>query len=133
MCIAIICDTAKPDLRLLKEAEQTNKDGGGVAWIENKSVMIKKGLTAVEIDTILQRVELPCLVHFRIATVGGNINTLCHPFAIRKDGKNPVEGKAESALVHNGHWREWQDALRSSVIRGSRILDKGPWSDSRAM
>lgn len=134
MCIAIVCETKKPSFDLLSEAEKQNPDGGGIAWVEQRGIVrFKKGLTAVQIESEIKHLSFPFFVHFRAATVAGKIASLAHPFAMRQDGKNELEGSSPYVLMHNGHWKEWKETLASSVVNGNRKLARGPWSDTRAM
>jgi hypothetical protein len=133
MCIAIICEKTTPDEKMLIEAERQNPDGAGIAWVETGAVRYLKGLTAKEVAKEIRGLPLPLFIHFRIATVAGKIASLCHPFAVRRDGKNALEGKTSYVLMHNGHWSGWKEALTMSVLGGNRQLARGPWSDTRAM
>jgi hypothetical protein len=133
MCIAIVCEKSRPDERLLAEAERQNQDGAGIAWAEKGVVRFLKGLTAKQVEKEIKKLPFPFFIHFRLATVGGKIDNLCHPFAVRRDGQNNTEGRSSHVLMHNGHWSNWKDMLAASVVNGNRVLATGPWSDTRAM
>jgi len=133
MCVAIICHKSKPDEKMLFEAERQNQDGAGISWVEKGTVRFLKGLTAEEVKKEIKKLPLPLFIHFRLSTVGGKVKSLCHPFAVRQDGHNEIEGKSPFVLMHNGHWSEWKNTLALSVVNGNRKLAPGPWSDTRAM
>lgn len=96
MCIAIY----KPagiwaNKARLRESFTANPDGAGFAYHDGQRVVIKKGFFtwssfwAAYKNTITA--EMPALIHFRIATVGGKTKTNCHPFSL-----------GNGALMHNG-------------------------------
>jgi len=132
MCIAIVCDTKRPTLEQLKNSEERNKDGGGIAWVENGKVRWKKNIKAEEIYQISQSKDLPQLIHFRIASVGGVNPFLCHPFPIMLEAEPLLEGEADAVLIHNGGFSKWNDILMQLMIV-NKIVPKGPISDTRVM
>lgn len=77
----------------------------------------------------------PKAIHFRLATHGGKIPQLTHPFPIKRGNPHDLKGKAKAVLFHNGIWHAYDDRLREAVLGGTlnpNILSGG-MSDSRAM
>lgn len=152
MCIIFSCYEGVPDKHDLRAAAEGNPHGAGIAWVQDGRVQWRKGIqgkpdyVAKEIGKLIEGKPLPLLIHFRVATVGGPIPELTHPFPIV--GKVPLalQGSANQVLMHNGHWTDWvKDSLetRSLMIQGAMRekggglvnvkIPQGPWSDSRAM
>lgn len=134
MCVGIIVPKGAkwPNIETLIMAEEANSDGGSISWVEGGKVNWVKGITALEIEEIMQKVSPPGLVHFRIATNGGAIPELCHPFPITNEASTKEEGSANAVMIHNGHWGGWKKNLIHLMPNG-KALPKGPWSDTRAM
>ena len=134
MCIIMLCEQSIPKLEVLKQAESMNRDGAGIAWIENDHVTWSKGLSAEELDKLIheKNIQTPCIIHFRIGTVGKG-KSLCHPFPITKKVDLNLAGSAHQVLFHNGHWSEWKDLTVKMIIRKNIEIPDGKWSDSRAM
>jgi len=116
MCVIAIAIKSPLALDVLKACERSNRDGGGVAWVENGAVQFRKGLTAAEIHTLIADKPLPHVVHFRIATVGGVSKTLCHPFTVKASHNAPLEGVAREVLFHNGHLTGWEFSAQLAGI-----------------
>ncbi len=134
MCVIFANEKAVPSLQLLQQAEKRNDDGGGVAWIEDGKVKWRKGATAKEIHEILQKVALPNVVHFRIATVGGNGKELTHPFPLTPKVPLFLNGETNAGvLFHNGHFNEWKAFLKESVFKSRIKVPEGSMSDSRVL
>lgn len=132
MCVIAVCETQRPDLKTLLKCETENPHGGGIAWRENGVVKFKKGIDAKEILTISNRVELPFVIHFRIATAGGQSPKMCHPFPI--GGSVKMHGNANAVLFHNGHWGDWEDVFLHALVAGpNRRLPLDDISDTRAL
>lgn len=132
MCIILACKSSIPTLGSLRRSEKDNPDGGGVAWIQNGQVRWRKGLTADAIASVIATIDLPFIVHFRLATIG-NGNKLTHPFPISKSASLKLEGQARAVLFHNGHWSDWAEYCRETLLRHKAKVPGGSWSDSRAM
>jgi predicted glutamine amidotransferase len=132
MCIAIVCDSGKPTLEQLKNSEITNHDGGGIAWVEGGKVHWKKNISAQEIYQISQAKDLPQLIHFRLASVGGINPYLCHPFPVTITADPELEGEADAVLIHNGGYTNWNKMLMD-LITIHKIVPRGPISDTRVM
>lgn len=132
MCVIIKCLKGKPTLKTLEACELSNTAGGGIAWFEGGKVCWLKGVKAAEIAAKLEAVKLPCVIHFRLATVGGISNELCHPFPITPKSELYTSGRVDESagvLFHNGHIREWDILLLAAGI----FWTEGPISDSRAI
>lgn len=136
MCIIFTSVTDRPDDETLIRAQRRNNDGIGLAWRgEDGLVHWEKGL---KIEKLLDRLHnnpppLPHVIHFRIATSGGALPELCHPFAVTPKASTALEGKAKAVLFHNGSWGGWQHEVKQAVIANRGAVPKGPWSDSRGL
>lgn len=98
MCLAILkTRTAVVPEEILWHGWNENPDGAGFAWPHNGKIEIVKGLMSFdefwEAYEPVSRLELPVMVHFRVATHGPVIRALTHPFRI---------GRRELAMIHNG-------------------------------
>jgi len=135
MCVIICCEKDYPDKKTLKEAEQWNENGGGMAWIEKGKVRYRKGIKGKEMLDIIEKrkVQLPFIVHFRIATVGKVCNELCHPFPIEDEAPLKTHGITDAVLFHNGQWSDWRDWLLKTAIRKKIKMPRDIWSDSRGL
>ena len=146
MCVAIVVPRDKdnpnkhvPKPEYLIACEESNGHGGGIAWVENEVVRYKKGITAIEIIEIMEAVEPPMFIHFRVASVGGAVPELCHPFPITVEASLKTEGAARAVLMHNGTWSTWKQNMLHLIPRAAREnlketkIPPGPWSDSRCM
>jgi len=132
MCVIIACRDKFPDLETLEQAEEHNKDGGGVAWVEDNKVKFLKGLNSATINRMIkkEKLTLPCIIHFRICTVGGVCDELTHPFPINKTASTKINGKVDSVLFHNGSYNNWDELLLKTVTNQGLKIPKGKWSDS---
>ena len=146
MCVILQFDSVMPKSSMLKNAEQTNRDGGGFAYVKDGLVHWEKGLhvTAKYVEKYVKRNKLTkvnnLIVHFRIGTHGENNDMLCHPFplGLRKNGQaveNSTRGvTSEAVMFHNGVWHEYDEyavklAFNSDTIR----IPDGDMSDSSIM
>lgn len=142
MCIAVLVKpgAARPGLDDLQKMERANGDGGGVGWYDPSLRRCRwvKGLKAAEVEQAMARVprESYMLLHFRMASVGGNGAGLTHPFPIGMPPQNDageylwdwdlaLEGVADELLIHNGHD---PSILKRMPLAG---MPAGPWSDTR--
>jgi len=71
------------------------------------------------------------VIHFRIASVGGSIPELRHPFPVTNRAGLSDSGNAKAVLFQNGTWCGWDDAVKKAVRDGHRE-PTGPMSDARA-
>lgn len=135
MCVIAVCKNNLPNEHELQMMEAANPHGGGVAWVEDGAVSYLKGVTATKIWDLIKsgRIVAPAIFHFRIGTVGGNTNELCHPFPVTSQAGLKTYGTANAVLFHNGHWSDWEKAMGTAILSNKRKLPSGPWSDSRAM
>lgn len=87
-------------------------DGMGVATIYNGQIRVVRGLSKGIDDLALtaRESEGPALFHTRRATTGPVCDYLCQPFVVDN-----------TAIVHNGLWRDWDDVATELIIRG--LLD----------
>lgn len=110
MCILALkpAGVLAPSAEKLKNMFENNPDGGGVAWVQNGQIVIKKGIFDFEkFKKIVSNipVESVAIIHCRIATSGGITEELCHPFPLTNDLKmmRTTSQKFEGfAVGHNG-------------------------------
>ncbi len=108
---------------------ESNSDGFGMAWRAAPSgVYVKKGLMDFEAAWAAYNAMpegVPHVLHFRLATHGGVIPELTHPFLVSKSSDLFLEGVAhDPVLFHNGVWSAYTRAMP---------FPKGPLSDTRAL
>lgn len=133
MCVIIVAKKRFPKLPLLQLGEACNRDGGGIAWIKNGKVHFRKDITSWQMAQIgRENPEGPWMIHFRLATMGGPIPQLTHPFVVSEDSSLALTGTANEVMMHNGHWggahHYMQDPTHLAMER-----QQEPWSDSRFM
>lgn len=136
MCVILAATTKSPTEKVVRKAGERNPDGGGVAWLENGKVRYVKGLDdPKEVWGVVKGLKdlAPFLVHFRIATVGGKVKELTHPFPVTKAVPLTLEGTAPMVLMHNGHWNNWDINLKAAMFAQKSPWPRGGWSDSRAI
>ena len=97
MCIAIFKPKSKSiKKKYLKTSFNENPDGAGFLYVENNRITIHKGFfTFSEFWSAyskLNTVNLPMIIHFRIATHGTIDSENCHPFIVNN----------ELGFAHNG-------------------------------
>jgi len=141
MCVIMQFTDNYPTKEILASAEATNSHGGGMAWIDNTKGVVRweKGMH-VKAQFIMDKIEqeniqLPVVVHFRIATHGAVDSPLCHPFALTEGNDDLSESgcDSEGVLFHNGVWSDYSDyAMKVAMTKGVKIPD-GDFSDSRIM
>ena len=135
MCVIMCFEDNYPTEAILESAELTNRDGAGIAWIEKDGIHFKKGLDAKNIYKLIKsrKIQLPFIIHFRIATVGGVNNELTHPFPISSNAPLSTSGTTEKVLFHNGHWNDWREWCMKTITRKCIKFPRDIWSDSRAL
>ena len=146
MCVILQCDDHIPKLDMLKDAEKTNRDGGGFAYTRDGLVHWEKGLhvTAEYVSKYVKKHKLTkknnLIVHFRIGTHGANNDMLCHPFPLgmNKDGSalsNRIRGSTrQSVMFHNGVWTEFDEFAVKLAFNNPNIrIPDGDMSDSSIM
>lgn len=135
MCIILIAEDKKPTLKMLKKMEDSNRDGAGMAWRDKKTGCVHwvKGLDSKGIYKQIQKVNLPFVVHFRIATAGGVSKNLCHPFPVCDSvpcyERGHMMNKRDSVLFQNGHWYSWDVSFKQ--LNKYYPLPDGEYSDTR--
>lgn len=134
MCVLVVARTKFPTLEQLKQMEETNRDGAGIGWMQDGMAHWRKGLDAEQVFAIGSTLPLPVVIHFRMATVGGAVKELTHPFPVTPKSGLQLVGNALRVLFHNGHWNNWDDMMTAGRKRGV-ITGKQPklMSDTRAM
>ena len=135
MCVIILAEDKFPTLDTLKSAEALNGHGGSIAWVEKQStVRYYKNISADEMHTIIEtQAQLPAIIHFRIASIGGVDPLLCHPFPITSNSELALDGEEQAVLFHNGTWSDYKDVLLQAVLSGKVAVPDGALSDSRVM
>lgn len=130
MCVIFVADTERPTADELKQAQESNPDGIGVAWRDTRKGYVRwlKGLKLKQAQEMAQTLPLPYAIHFRYATIGGKSEQLTHPFPIEYKVRLDLMGSTDRGLImHNGTWIMWDRNMPEKVLK------KGLWSDSRAI
>jgi hypothetical protein len=140
MCVIFSCPDSMPTLEQLELGEKSNPHGGGYATLIKGKLSYRKGLTAKEIHADIKKglIQNPCIIHFRIKSVGIVTPKLTHPFEISDkvelnlEGKFNEKSKVTGLFFHNGTIQDWKTHYFNTVrISNSKML-KGEMSDSRA-
>ena len=138
MCVILCFEDEYPKLSMLKDAEATNPHGGGMSWIKDGKVRWMKGkeMNPKNIMKLIKKgdIQLPIIIHYRIATHGAINNMMCHPFPIGKGERNAESGITEEGVMfHNGVWSDYDEyAMKFCMSTGHKIPD-GDMSDSSVM
>jgi len=109
MCI-IISKPAEKKLpkSIYEECFRSNKDGAGIAYIEDGNIVLKKGFFNFEefYKAIAEKEDHGMLIHCRIATHGVVGKDNCHPFTFTSSDK-----KYQWVMAHNGtlDWRSTKE------------------------
>jgi hypothetical protein len=136
MCVIVAVDKdgQRPTPDHVDAFWEKNPEGAGIAWLDGKKAVFQKGLTLGEIQDLIKAAPLPFVAHFRIATCGGVLKRLTHPFIISEDSPLTLKGSSSDPLLfHNGAWHGWEKrAVEICTFSGWKLPD-GPWTDSRLM
>lgn len=132
MCCIAACYLERLDAETLDAMVLWNRDGVGMAWVENGKVRWQKGLDPVKAHLFIRHLPLPYVVHARLSTVGGDTKQLTHPFPVERGSSTRLKGSANRVLFHNGHVGNWRALVHASDGRRAPILGN-KWSDSRAI
>lgn len=147
MCVAVIVESKdRIPSEYLKAMAEHNPDGGGVAWIDGDLIQYRKGLTWQQIDSFQHLLPRPFLLHFRIATRGGKIPELTHPFPVGMQAfTDDLTGMAPAVLIHNGTWMDFRkhvpEGIDANLVSDTqtaayvaetneKILDEVKWSNA---
>lgn len=137
MCVIAVYESNYPSLEDLKSMESMNKDGSGIAWLENEKVHYKKGidLKAKDIYDLIQEKQLkfPFVVHFRIKSSGSVCSELCHPFPISKKSSDKLENICDKVLFHNGTVYKYDDYMLTACLNSKIKVPDGELSDSKVL
>lgn len=138
MCVISLSNKARPSEEMVEKMYNANDHGAGIAWREgdgkDRKVKWEKGLDLEEIQKLIAKVPMPFVAHFRIASCGGQVPALTHPFPISRDVQLALSGTTKGyVLFHNGHWGNYKsEAMKAAQSFGQKVpTDK--WSDSRTM
>lgn len=129
----------RPSDKMVADGWSRNSDGGGFAHREpaedgnGTEVVWKKGLRLFEMKELCAKAPLPYVAHFRRASSGGALDTLCHPFPVDLSAPQTLEGRTKGyVLFHNGDWKEWSHwGFTAALNPNTPALPPGPWSDTR--
>lgn len=132
MCVIAIYRAKREKEENLQQMAIDNPDGTGVVFYKDGMPHYKKGLDIKEVLKLNEDLPFPYAFHFRLVTVGEN-KLLTHPYEVTPESALKMEGSAESLLMHNGHWSDWDEALLTHALNSGKDIPKGDWSDSRAM
>lgn len=118
-----------PSQESLENADLSNPDGIGAAWLTKRGVWYEKGLSVKDLLKLPGAVKESVALHFRLATVGGNTPSLIHPFPVTERVPLSMSGFAPAVIFHNGHIGDWEKIKRATT--GRKL--EGPVSDSRVL
>lgn len=128
-----------PTFEMLKNAEDTNPHGGGMSWI-NKDGLVEwikgKKMSPRNVMKIIknQKIKLPIIIHYRIATHGAINSMLCHPFPLGIEEKNSEHGVSDKGvLFHNGIWDDYSELAMKLCMSRDVKIPEGDMSDSSIM
>lgn len=139
MCVIMVCADKRPTPSLVDQAWNKNDHGGGVAWREKNDkdeliVKWEKGLSKEQMHEFCAKLPFPFIAHFRIASVGGRQEDLCHPFEIGPKASAKLSGiTSRGVLFHNGTWGQWRSVAMDLAINRGIKVPPGPWNDTRTM
>lgn len=125
MCIAIYKPASKSiSKKRLQQCYNSNPDGAGFMYAENKQLHIHKGYFNFDkfYKDFKEHKNKKCVIHFRIKTHGKIDKTNCHPFNINDS----------LGFVHNGIISGFGNNTHSDTIQfNEKILQKlvGKWGN----
>lgn len=114
MCVAAVIESNHgPKLAELRQMEDENPHGAGIAYAQGNRIRYVKGLTADMIFKMQSSLPRPYLLHFRWATHGPKVQHLCHPFPLGMSAlmSRRTSGTADAVLIHNGVWTNYERHL----------------------
>jgi len=128
MCVILVCEDMAP-------CEEENPQGAGIAWRERGLVCWEKGvaMTTKDILARMKKIQLPYVIHYRISSVGGTCDELCHPFPYGAADLRLSGASKKGVIFHNGTFHTWRRDLKDAAVYSNTPLPRGRWSDSRAM
>lgn len=91
MCVLIAkpSNVSIPKKEYLENCWETNPDGAGFAYSYGEEIVMRKGfMTFADFEKAINEVDLyevPCIIHFRIATHGTVKPENTHPFVVNDD------------------------------------------------
>lgn len=132
MCVILVSPHGETfDVEELRAAQYTNSDGVGVAWRLDSGLVAYRKFAQFE-ESKWRQPRGACIVHFRLATAGGNSVEMAHPFPVTRSAGVRRWGQAKRLLFHNGHIPGWEYDAKEVLPRKLRTTS-GPWSDSRLL
>jgi hypothetical protein len=134
MCVICVAEKRRPTADELSQMYSTNAHGAGIAYRNGDLVKWEKGLNLEQIQALAEEAPLPFVCHFRIATYGGTLPELTHPFPVEKELRNSLSGETPGyVLFHNGSWSGYRDTGVKEAIENRVKVPDGAWSDTRVM
>jgi hypothetical protein len=133
MCVIMASKTQKPPKEWMQQAAIANPDGAGLSWIQAGKVHYLKNIDPQKAIAKMAEIKPPYVLHFRLASIGEKSSALCHPFPVSVNVPLTTVGTCEAALSHNGHWANWDDMVKQTVMMTKTRFPFGEWSDSRGM
>jgi len=111
MCVICVSQSGKKvPQEWLSDMWLINDDGGGIAFVKNNQVHVRKGF--MTLDAFLKFYEklpnVPHVVHFRLASIGVVSKQFTHPFRIDRSDNLKTSYKAEMVLFHNGTIKDYE-------------------------
>jgi hypothetical protein len=135
MCVILVCEQVAPTKEVLEACHADNPQGMGIAWREKDVIQWDKGLH-LKVKDILDRIakiKFPYVIHFRVASVGGACEELCHPFPYGAVDQRGRGASKYGVLFHNGTFHAWKHEVKQAAIYSNTRVPSGRWSDSRGM
>ncbi len=135
MCVILVCEEMVPPTAVLEACEEQNPGGAGIAWREKDLICWEKGVAMTTAD-ILKRmkvIKLPYVIHYRIASVGGICDELCHPFPYGAADTRSKGASKRGVVFHNGTLHSWKRDMKDAALYSNTPIPDGRWSDSRAL
>lgn len=135
MCVIAVYENNYPEPEDLINMEAMNQHFGGIAWRKDGKIEYRKGINAKEMTILIkeEKIKLPFIVHFRIASIGEVSKELNHPFPISENVDNALSGNCDEVLFHNGTWSDYTKYLSNTCMMKGIKAPNGKISDSRIM
>lgn len=132
MCVILIASTQRVKRDEMEDAAAIHNDGAGIAWLDPKGRGWRyfKGTSKNAYEKVAKLaavVQLPYMLHYRMASSGGISPKLAQPFPV-SDSLKGTAGFMASGIAHNGHW-----ARGATMADTMSELDGKPWSDTRCI
>lgn len=137
MCLIAVCRKRGITEEEAKNAFEKNDDGVGIAWYSNKKTHYVKGIMdfdafkEIYFNTGIKDIANH-VVHFRKASMAGDIPALTHPFIISETSDISLKYSGNNDLLfHNGTMTGWRDKMFNFYITRKNRIPEGNFSDTR--